>query len=265
MDTIVINSMSSQEVDDLRRRQQENAIRSQANNSVYGAINRVSTYESTITGVIQEISSEGIVGISDNATISYHPEVKPIVPTYKMFEDIVNRSKEDSINLFLSLQQRCDELGPLYIKDFDESELFVFKGFEEFLVDFVLDRNYAYELHGRIITYSKTISDNCEYQRNRSIGDLYRIVSAYYPGTSILDVAKTLVTGPKHLQMLYCPHISKIVFVNRYEKSYGGTFEVELNKWKNGDHKRSDSLAPFYFIYKVKDGIQTTDYANLLD
>lgn len=260
MADIVIDSITALEAAEIQEFQ--HIATRIARNSTYGAINRVSARETTITNVAQQIESPP----EDTAVFveSLHPSVKVVQPTYEIYEAIINRSKEDSINLFLALEQKCVEAGPLYIKDFDQSELFQFKGFEDFLIDFVLERNYSGDSYA-IITHNNDYTDTCQYQRNRSLADLYRIVLSYYPGTSILDVARTLITGPLKLQMLYCPHISKIVFLNRLEKSYGSTFKHELDKWQNGYHKKSDSLGASYYVFKVKDSIHVTDYANLLD
>lgn len=259
MDMIVIDSITALEAAEMQERQ--NIAMRIATNSTYGAI---ASRESSVTNTIQEITLQGIADDVDRFVESYHPTVKP-VSNFTRYEAILNRTKEESLELFAQLESKCKNDGPLYIQDFDEVELFQFKRFEDFLIHFVLERNYEGDSHGPIITADKNGEDQCQYQRNRSLGDLYRIVLAYYPEASITEVAKTLVTGPSILQMLYCPHIRKIVFVNKNYKSYGCTFKEEMAKWKDGYRKESDRAAENSYVYGVIDSIQTPDYANLLD
>lgn len=84
---------------------------------------------------------------------------------------------------------------------------------EEFLIKCILKYNVEYNSIYQQGTEDKYVLQ-CQYSKNRSIGDLFRIINFYYPGTNILDFILLIVkiTLEDKVRHVFCPGIKKNVF-----------------------------------------------------
>lgn len=87
------------------------------------------------------------------------------------------------------------------------------KSWKKFILNFFRDYNMDYEtVHTKAGKYGNF---QCESGCNRSIGDLYRIVSFYYPTVTLRKIYNYMYKSKEaryHLGGIWCPDIEKRVF-----------------------------------------------------
>lgn len=123
-------------------------------------------------------------------------------------------NKEELTQLFNSQEVLYKQEGVLRFDAFINIEGL---SLEEFLSNLVVDYARLYN------TLDTDDNIQCDYNRNRSLGDIYRITLSYFPEVSLVEVIQaliTLVNQEDEVMSMRCGDISKRVYYNRY-KGYG--------------------------------------------
>ena len=175
--------------------------------------------------------------------------------------------QKDLLNKVLEIQKTLDALPTLYFLSLDDDQKEYYFGknqkFEQIVLsasvnefiknclDFYFKQNYT-------LAYKDNFnSERCDAGRNRSIGDIYRVVKHYYPKTSLLTVIKTLVAIDKQTLELIKLNKPNNKLIEQYKNS---------NFSYNEDYHNTQHFGNlFFFCNCVEKRVFTSNTASFLD
>src|SRR5690606_16111820 len=134
--------------------------------------------------------------------------------------------KEEILEIFERKEAEYKKLGVL---KYSEEVLPIDTDPESFLINFLSYNNINYPtlfLDGTV---------QCDEDRNRSLGDIYRLILNYFPDISLIETAEILYdlvnNNVEGIRMLYCQNIKKRVYNHKSKKQNHWTFTHLGNDW----------------------------------
>lgn len=163
------------------------------------------------------------------------------------------RSKEESIAVFRELEESVKN-DPLEIRN----RTIEATGWEDFILQFINLNGDDDQVYPQSITCTPEGDDITQYNKRRSLGDLYRLVSNYYPEVDIIDLAKYLTQLSEEgvISAHICPQISKMVFPSKNQRN--NLSMSDGYDYHNGDFTLEGARS-------TNDNLYHDDYLNLLN
>lgn len=127
----------------------------------------------------------------------------------------------------VEVKKELKERSKLKLRDFEKKE----ESVQEFIVNLIKKYNKTY-----YTLDAETDTIQCSPGCRRSLGDIYRITSYYYPKVRLRTVISTLVNNcsvhESDLKSIVCGNIDKRVY-SYAVGSFDNFFETDENGWDN--------------------------------
>ncbi len=120
-------------------------------------------------------------------------------------------------------QKELDKQNLLYLSEHFKSDSFLGIDLKRFIKDFLYSYNKSNTTRSCPYGYQQ-----CDRNRRRSLGDIYRICKYYYPNITLLQVLKVLIDllNSRKIGTCFCGTIRKqVYYTNNMEQYDGSTME----------------------------------------